>query len=71
MSFKSLFFLLVFSSMIMTAILVKNSQDIEVLRIETERDAQVRNSSIQVQLMIDQVCGGRGGSFTNTTLKCD
>lgn len=70
MSFKYLFFALAFSTLIMTGVLVKNSQEIEVLKIETERETEASINAIKVQIMIDQVCGGRGGSFINTTLEC-
>lgn len=63
MSFKFLFFLLAFSSLIMAGVLIKNQQEIELLRVQNE-------NRLQIQLLIEDVCDGRGGVFEGTKLDC-
>lgn len=63
MSFKYLFFILAFSSLFMTGRLIKNEQDIEVRRLENE-------NTLQTQILIQEICDGRGGSFDGKKLEC-
>lgn len=63
MSFKYLFFALAFSSLIMSGVLIKNQQEIELLRMKNE-------NRLQVQLLIEDVCDGRGGVFEGAKLDC-
>ena len=63
MSFKYLFFILAFSSLFMTGRLIKNEQEIEVMRLKNE-------NTLQTQILIQEVCDGRGGVFDGKKLDC-
>lgn len=63
MSFKYLFFALSFSSLIMAGVLIKNQQEIELLRMQNE-------NRLQTQMLIEDICDGRSGVFDGKTLEC-